>query len=101
MAVAICSHNAFCLALTESCFSLLMLFFMMKGYQWQNEIRIITESQKEDFFDPLIILITAFFTAYLLIGLSRKILRLSRRVSARVAKKTSEKASTTKTPSSD
>ncbi len=70
---------------------LLVLFFMVKGYQWQDEIRVITDSQKVDFFDPLIILVTTILVAYLLVGLSRKILRLSRRISAKVAKKTSEK----------
>lgn len=69
----------------------LILFFMYKGYKWQNEIRIITDSQKEDFFDPLIILAVAFLVAYAVVGVSRKILRLSRKVSAKIAKKTSEK----------
>ncbi len=71
--------------------AILILFFLVKGYHWQSEIRKITDSQKEDFFAPLIILLTAFFVAYLVIGLCRKILRLSRKVSAKIAKKTSEK----------
>ena len=70
---------------------LMVLYFIIKGYQWQNEIRVITDSQKEDFFDPLIILLITFLVSYLIIGLCRKILRLSRKVSAKIAKKTSEK----------
>ncbi len=70
---------------------LLTVFFLAKGYQWQNEIRVITDSQKADFFDPAIIVITTFFVAYLLIGTSRKILKLSRKLSAKFAKKTSPK----------
>ncbi len=70
---------------------LLTVFFIVKGYQWQNEIRVITDSQKADFFEPAIIVITAFFVAYLLVGMSRKILKLSRKLAAKFAKKTSPK----------
>lgn len=69
----------------------LILLFMVKGYGWQNEIRVLTDSQKADFFDPLIILLTTFGVAYVLIGTSRKILRLSRKIASKIAKKTSKR----------
>jgi uncharacterized membrane protein len=77
--------------ITHLALGALTAFFLIKGYEWQNEIRVITNSQKADFFEPIVIVIVTFFVAYLLIGMSRKILKLSRRMAKKIAKRTSPK----------
>lgn len=73
---------------------LLCVIFLIAGRNWQNDIRVVTNAPKEGAFQPFVIAIIAFFVAYLLIGLSRKILRMSRRISNWLEKKLSKKTAT-------